>query len=113
MLNYEIQVGHSIDVGKLIFSSLMHIIRRSTSVDLGHPSLVYSLCVSIGVLAILLLERDREEEEEMMDIIPDRPGPHVFLNLAKRPSPSNSIKGWHIFSRISAVKALQYIKLLA
>ncbi|PKU77000.1 hypothetical protein MA16_Dca001606 [Dendrobium catenatum] len=53
MVNYTIKVGHSVDVGKLINFSLMNIIRHSTSVGLGHPSLVYSLCAAVVVLGNL------------------------------------------------------------
>ncbi|KAH0465820.1 hypothetical protein IEQ34_005923 [Dendrobium chrysotoxum] len=40
---------YAIHMGKLIFSSLTYIIRGTTSIGLGHPSLVYTLCVVTGV----------------------------------------------------------------
>ncbi|KAH0456104.1 hypothetical protein IEQ34_014011 [Dendrobium chrysotoxum] len=45
LLNY----GYTIDVGKLILSSIIYIMRGSTSVGLGHPSLIYTLCVATKV----------------------------------------------------------------
>ncbi|KAH0449224.1 hypothetical protein IEQ34_023024 [Dendrobium chrysotoxum] len=49
LLNYAIQKDYTIDVGKLIWYSIMCIMRCSTSMGLGHPSLVYTLSVAAGV----------------------------------------------------------------
>ncbi|KAH0459476.1 hypothetical protein IEQ34_012290 [Dendrobium chrysotoxum] len=43
------EIGYTIDVRKLICSSLNCIIRGTTSVGLGHLSLIYSFCVNAGV----------------------------------------------------------------
>lgn len=48
-LNYAIQVRYTIDVGKIIHSSLTYIIRGTTSMGLGNAYLIYALCVNAGV----------------------------------------------------------------
>lgn len=50
-------MGYSIDVGKLIFSSLTYIIRGTTFIAMGHHSLIYALCVNVGV------RRDQIEDQ--------------------------------------------------
>ncbi|KAH0459556.1 hypothetical protein IEQ34_012370 [Dendrobium chrysotoxum] len=64
LLNYSIQMVYSIDVGKLIFSFLMYVIQGTTSVGLGHPSLIYALCVVAGV-------RNDQTEEQLFPIVYD------------------------------------------
>lgn len=49
-MNYAIHVVHSIDARKLIFSSFIYIIWESTLVWLGHPSLIYFLCITTRML---------------------------------------------------------------
>ncbi|KAH0464074.1 hypothetical protein IEQ34_006860 [Dendrobium chrysotoxum] len=56
LLNYTIQKCYTINVGKLILSSIMYIIRGSPFVGLGLPSLIYTLCVATRV------RRDQNEE---------------------------------------------------
>ncbi|KAH0449857.1 hypothetical protein IEQ34_020549 [Dendrobium chrysotoxum] len=41
LLNYSIQMGYNIDVGKPIFLSTMYMIRGTTSVGLGHVDLYF------------------------------------------------------------------------
>ncbi|KAH0453419.1 hypothetical protein IEQ34_017743 [Dendrobium chrysotoxum] len=49
LLNFTIQKGHTISIGRLIMSSLTYIMRGSTSEGLGDPSLVYALYTVVGV----------------------------------------------------------------
>ncbi|PKU83004.1 hypothetical protein MA16_Dca009476 [Dendrobium catenatum] len=49
VLNYDIQVGYTLDVGKIIHSSSTYIIRDATSMGLGYPSLIYALYVNAGM----------------------------------------------------------------
>ncbi|KAH0468603.1 hypothetical protein IEQ34_003636 [Dendrobium chrysotoxum] len=44
LLNYTIMFSYTIDVGKLIHSTLNYIIKGTTSMGLGHLSLIYALC---------------------------------------------------------------------
>ncbi|KAH0468461.1 hypothetical protein IEQ34_003494 [Dendrobium chrysotoxum] len=44
LLNYTILASYTIDVGKLIHSTLNYIIKGTTLMCLGHPSLIYALC---------------------------------------------------------------------
>ncbi|KAH0460233.1 hypothetical protein IEQ34_010896 [Dendrobium chrysotoxum] len=57
----ENNVGYTIDVGKLIYSSLNYIIRGTTYVGFGHPSLIYALHVNVGV-------RGDHSEEQLFPI---------------------------------------------
>ncbi|KAH0469783.1 hypothetical protein IEQ34_001341 [Dendrobium chrysotoxum] len=43
------EVGYTINVGKLIYSNLSYNIRDTTSMGLGHPFLIYVLCVNADV----------------------------------------------------------------
>ena len=49
ILNYAILKGFSIDVGKIIERSIMDRLKGGTTGGLGHPSLIYALCVAAGV----------------------------------------------------------------
>ncbi|PON63612.1 hypothetical protein TorRG33x02_275910, partial [Trema orientale] len=44
VLSYAILKGLTVDVGKVIQSSKLHIARGSTVVGLGHSTLIYELC---------------------------------------------------------------------
>ncbi|KAH0452016.1 hypothetical protein IEQ34_019315 [Dendrobium chrysotoxum] len=70
-------MGYLIDVVKLIFSSLMYIIWDTTSIRLGHPSLIYVLCVAavwlkalnlalVGGYPIDMIHMDKQEFREIL-----------------------------------------------
>lgn len=41
---YAIVTGKSIDVGKVIYGSILHALRGGSTGELSHPSLIYGLC---------------------------------------------------------------------
>ena len=51
ILNYCIQNGFSINIGRVIQNSILKTIKSYLSVGLGHPLLISSLCISCGVEA--------------------------------------------------------------
>ncbi|KAH0465263.1 hypothetical protein IEQ34_005366 [Dendrobium chrysotoxum] len=61
LLNFVIQKGYTINIEKLILSSLTYIMRGSTLVGLGHPSLIYAHCVVVGVRG------DQNEEQPLQE----------------------------------------------
>lgn len=50
ILNYAIQRGLSIDVGLGIYNGILHTLHGSTTGGLGHPSMIYELCLKGGVV---------------------------------------------------------------
>ncbi|PON36696.1 hypothetical protein PanWU01x14_326310 [Parasponia andersonii] len=49
ILNYAILTGLTVDVGKVIQNSILHIARGSTVIALGHSTLIYELCRQVDV----------------------------------------------------------------
>lgn len=50
ILLFAIATGRSVNVGQVIYHSMRHIRRRSTTVGLGYPSLITALCPAVSVV---------------------------------------------------------------
>ncbi|KAH0463176.1 hypothetical protein IEQ34_007758 [Dendrobium chrysotoxum] len=112
LLNYAIQKGYTIDVGKLILSSILYIMRGSTSVGLGHPSLVYTLCVATRVRMSLGAQKPFQVNVRALELREAQDNQvKLYSGKVLPPHASSRDKGKQVIDELESSLPLQLIPL--